>query len=208
MRGLGVALILAAALLAAGCGTGGPATAGDVSRGKDLFNQKCASCHILADARSKGTIGPNLDDAFVSARKQGFKESTIRDAVLDQIRFAIPPMPKNLVQGDDASAVASYVAGVAGKPVAGGAQTGPQGGGGATDGKSIFASAGCGSCHTLKDAGTSATIGPDLDKAKLSKELVVTRVTSGKGVMPPFKGQLSDPQIQAVAEYVSSVAGK
>ena len=39
-------------------------------------------------------------------------------------------------------------------------------------------------------------------------ELAVDRVTHGSGAMPPFKGQLSDAQIEAVAEYVSSVAGK
>lgn len=75
-------------------------------------------------------------------------------------------------------------------------------------GKQVFASAGCGGCHTLADAGTSGTIGPSLDQSKPSFELVVDRVTNGKGVMPPFKGQLTDAQIDAVAEYVGSVAGK
>ena len=50
--------------------------------------------------------------------------------------------------------------------------------------------------------------GPNLDEAKPPYDLVVTRVTNGMGAMPPFKGQLSDKQIQDVAAYVSSVAGK
>ena len=49
---------------------------------------------------------------------------------------------------------------------------------------------------------------PNLDEAKPPYDLVVDRVTNGKGVMPPFKGQLSEQQIQDVAAYVSSVAGK
>ena len=72
--------------------------------------------------------------------------------------------------------------------------------GGETDGKAIFASAGCGGCHTLADAGSSGTVGPNLDEAKPSKELAVDRVTNGQGGMPSFKGQLSDEQIQAVAD--------
>jgi mono/diheme cytochrome c family protein len=76
-----------------------------------------------------------------------------------------------------------------------------------TDGKSIF-TANCGSCHTLADAGTSGTVGPNLDDAKPPKALVVQRVTNGQGAMPSFKDSLDDTQIQAVADYVSSAAGK
>ena len=84
------------------------------------------------------------------------------------------------------------------------------GGGGqgdATAGKAVFAKAGCGSCHTLQDAGSSGNVGPNLDEAKPSVDRVVERVTNGMGVMPSFKGQLSEKEIQDVAAYVSSVAG-
>ncbi len=80
-------------------------------------------------------------------------------------------------------------------------------GGEATAGKAVFMSAGCTSCHTLGDAGSNGTVGPNLDDAKPPFDLVVTRVTEGKGSMPPFKGQLSEQQIKDVAAYVSSVAG-
>jgi mono/diheme cytochrome c family protein len=76
-----------------------------------------------------------------------------------------------------------------------------------TDGKSIFTTT-CGSCHTLADAGAAGTVGPNLDDAKPSKDLVVDRVTNGKGQMPSFEGTLDEAQIQAVADYVSSSAGK
>jgi cytochrome c553 len=84
---------------------------------------------------------------------------------------------------------------------------GGSGGGDATAGKAVFASAGCGSCHTLSDAGASGTVGPNLDDAKPSADHVVEMVTNGSGVMPSFKDQLSEQQINDVAAYVSSVAG-
>ena len=88
-------------------------------------------------------------------------------------------------------------------------ETTPAGGaeGDATAGKEVFASAGCGNCHTLADAGATATVGPNLDEAKPSADRVVERVTNGQGVMPPFKDQLDEQQIKDVAAYVSSVAG-
>ena len=81
------------------------------------------------------------------------------------------------------------------------------GGGGAVEGdpaagKQVFASAGCASCHTLADAGASGQVGPNLDDAKPSYDLVVDRVTNGKGAMPSFKGQLSEDDIKNVAAYV------
>ena len=75
-------------------------------------------------------------------------------------------------------------------------------------GKAIFTSAGCVSCHTLADAGATGTVGPNLDQKKPPADLVVDRVTNGKGVMPSFKDQLTEQQIKDVAAYVSSVAGK
>jgi mono/diheme cytochrome c family protein len=85
----------------------------------------------------------------------------------------------------------------------------PVGGkGDATAGKDVFMSAGCAQCHTLADANATGQVGPNLDEAMPPYALVVTRVTNGMGVMPAFKGQLTAKQIQDVAAYVSSVAGK
>lgn len=83
----------------------------------------------------------------------------------------------------------------------------PAAAGDAEAGKSVFASAGCGGCHTLADAGTSGQVGPNLDDAKPSHELVVERVTNGKGAMPSFKDQLSEKQIEDVAAYVVQATG-
>jgi mono/diheme cytochrome c family protein len=69
-------------------------------------------------------------------------------------------------------------------------------------GEEVFASAGCGGCHTLEAAGSSGTVGPNLDEAKPAYDLVVDRVTNGQGAMPSFKDQLSEEDIQNVAAYV------
>ena len=75
-------------------------------------------------------------------------------------------------------------------------------------GKEIFLGASaCGGCHTLADAGTTGQVGPNLDEAMPSVELVVDRVTNGQGGMPSFSGTLTPQQIADVAAYVSTAAG-
>ena len=85
-------------------------------------------------------------------------------------------------------------------------ETTPVPAGDAAAGKVVFTT-NCGGCHTLSDAGTSGSVGPNLDDAKPDAALVVDRATNGKGVMPPFKGTLSSQQIADVAAYVSTAAG-
>jgi mono/diheme cytochrome c family protein len=79
--------------------------------------------------------------------------------------------------------------------------------GDATAGKQVFLTAGCSGCHTLKDAGSTGTVGPNLDNAKPSLSLAVQRVTKGAGAMPSFKGQLSDKKIADVTAYVVKASG-
>ena len=83
----------------------------------------------------------------------------------------------------------------------------PAAGGSTAVGTEVFMTAGCVAGHTLADAGSTGPVGPNLDEAKPSAELVVERVTNGMGAMPPFADQLSEEQITEVAAYVSSVAG-
>jgi len=206
-----------------GCGTGGYSTEGSQGAGKQLFiKANCGACHTLADAGTAGVIGPNLDDAFAQARQAGMTAATFTQVVHDQILFPItetstgaPGMPgpdttlpecgnveEGAVcvadQGQAATDIGVYVGAVAGTGVTAEKPT---------DGKSIFTTT-CGACHTLADAGTSGNVGPNLDSSKPAKELVVDRVTNGRGQMPSFKGSLDEAQIQAVADYVSSSAGK
>ena len=74
-------------LLAAGCGAVARITSGNPAVGKTLFVSKCGSCHTLANAKTQGTIGPNLDYAFASVKQQGFHLSTIVDVVRGQIAY-------------------------------------------------------------------------------------------------------------------------
>jgi cytochrome c6 len=80
-------------------------------------------------------------------------------------------------------------------------------GGDPVAGKKVFQSAGCAGCHTLKDAGSTGNVGPNLDQAKPPLSLAVERVTHGAGAMPNFTGQLSPKQIADVTAYVVSKSG-
>jgi len=79
--------------------------------------------------------------------------------------------------------------------------------GDAAAGKATFTKAGCTGCHTLKAAGATGTVGPNLDQVKPDYRLATSRVTNGKGVMPSFKGQLSDQEIANVAAFVVTSTG-
>ena len=76
------------------------------------------------------------------------------------------------------------------------------------DGAAVFASAGCGSCHTLAAANTSGNVGPNLDDLQPDVATVRDQVEHGGGGMPAFSGDLSADEIDAVARYVSENAGR
>ena len=202
------------ALTLAACGTGGRVEQGSLDNGRQVFGAKCGGCHTLESAGTTSDIGPNLDASFAQARSEGFEESSIRDIVAGQIRepgqYAIGDakhelkanMPPDLVTGQDLADVASFVAANAGtngfvQPVAVAG----------TNVKTIFV-AKCGGCHTLKAAGTTGTAGPNLDQLKPPFDRAKQQVINGGGIMPAFKGTLTDAQIDAVAKYVAEQAGK
>jgi mono/diheme cytochrome c family protein len=76
------------------------------------------------------------------------------------------------------------------------------------NGKQVFSSAGCSGCHTLEAANATGSVGPNLDQLRPTFEQVKTRVEEGAGVMPSFKGKLTDAQIRDVAAFVSQTAGR
>jgi plastocyanin len=107
---------VALALAGTGCGN---VDEPNLSHGKELFVGKatCGSCHTLNRAGTKGTQGPDLDQAFGPARRDGLGEATVEGVVLRQIANVrrTSTMPKDLVKGQDARDVAAYVAFVAGQ---------------------------------------------------------------------------------------------
>jgi cytochrome c2 len=250
-RAAAAAALAVFSLAASACGSGvGVAVSGnpDKSRGKELFingeNGKaaCASCHTLAEAKATGKVGPNLDASFTPSYKQGFKESTIRQVVSDQIKFAgdygqsPATMPKNLVTGSGVDEVAAYVAYVITHPSATVAATAAPpptttqgtppttgGGGNLAAGKAAFTANGCNACHTLAAAGSTGTVGPDLDKLKtyaadakmpldaFIRESIVkpnAYIEKGyaKGVMPESFASLPKSTLDALVAFLSASA--
>jgi len=216
-RPLLAALVAAAvALPLAACGRDEP----DLAKGKALFTQKCGSCHTLGRAGTQGQTGPNLDVAFRAALAKGIGRNTVEGVVHRQIlhprRNSV--MPAGLVTGQDAKDVAAYVgyaAHRAGQDQGALAQAGLAG---ASTGEQIFTAAGCAGCHKLSKAGANGTIGPSLDNLASSSDIKGNPddyvkqsildpnavVVSGfqAGVMPSFKGKLTDKQIQALVQYL------
>ena len=104
--------VAGAALVLSACSAQPKADDANLISGKQLFVQKCGSCHVLARAGTKGTTGPNLDEAFQQAIKDGMPRSDFAGAIHGQIlhpnRNGV--MPAKLVTGDQAYDIAAYVA--------------------------------------------------------------------------------------------------
>jgi mono/diheme cytochrome c family protein len=222
-------------LAVGGCAVKHP-TANLVS-GKVMFQKTCGSCHTLAHASSSGTTGPNLDDAFRQDRSDGVKSTSIQGLVYNWIRYPNTQgvMPGGLLKGQDAQDVAAYVAAVAARP---GQDTGALAAAGGVQGttpaagKQVFTGVGgCGSCHTLAAAGSSGTVGPNLDQdlktscataqskqirgatlAKCIRTAIIkpyAYIPSGfkAGVMPSnFEQTLKPNEITALVNFLSTAA--
>jgi mono/diheme cytochrome c family protein len=217
-RRTALALSALGLLALSGCGV---AETGNSDRGRQLFVAKCGTCHTLAEAATTATIGPNLDAAFAQARADGMDPDTIAGVVKAQVESPRPQtanpsvsMPPHLVTGEDLDDVATYVSKVAGVP---GIQPPPAPGG---PGGQVFAQNGCGSCHTLKAAGSAGTTGPDLDKvlpkmtlAQIKQSIVDPNAKISPGyppnVMPQNFGQTINTQdLALLIKFLESSAGK
>ena len=104
------------------------------------------------------------------------------------------------------AAVFAVVVLLVGPELIGAQQTGGAAPAPARAGKQIFTDEGCGSCHTLAEAGATGSSGPDLDAVAPDAATVAAKVKSGGGSMPSF--DLPAPELQALGEYVASVAGR
>jgi plastocyanin len=104
--------VAGAALALSACSAHPETESANLITGKQLFVQKCGSCHVLARAGTKGTAGPDLDQAFQRAIKDGMPRSDFAGAIHGQIlhpnRNGV--MPAKLVTGDQAYDIAAYVA--------------------------------------------------------------------------------------------------
>jgi mono/diheme cytochrome c family protein len=211
---LGVVLAALAPLLAGCAGKVTSAEGADVAGGKQLFTQKCGACHVMQAANTQGTVGPNLDNAFGYPRSHEFEESTLFEVALNQMAFPVPPMPdfdeegtKDYIAEEERIAIAAFVSQCARldeKEIP--AICGAGGDVETTDGEAIFNES-CASCHTLEAAGSSGTIGPNLDESQATLEQAIDQIRNGGGQMPAFKDQLTDEQIEAVAQYVVESRG-
>ena len=66
----------------------------------------------------------------------------------------------------------------------------------------------CGTCHSLQAAGSEGQIGPNLDMLKPLMQQIISAVTYGIGVMPPWEGILTEKEIEAVAYYIFNSTNK
>jgi mono/diheme cytochrome c family protein len=226
-RAKGLATLALTALLATGCGS--QEDPPNLVNGKRLFTGEgqCAVCHVMKRAGSGGVLGPNLDESFGPARRDGLGESTIENIVLTQIDQTRrgSKMPEDLVTGQDARDVAAYVAQAAGAPgvdVGGLATAGEPLGQTADRGKRIFNASGCGSCHALADVGTSATVGPSLDNLAAAspqpgltpEEYIRQSIVDPEAFvvpgfppdgMPSYRSRLNAEEVDAVVAYLTRV---
>ncbi|MEX2448319.1 MAG: c-type cytochrome [Solirubrobacterales bacterium] len=208
--------LAAALLVASGCGT----SSADEQRGRELFVQKCGTCHAMAEAGTTAQIGPDLDAAFAAARAVGQNDSTIEGIVAAQVEYPRPmtdnpaaSMPAMIVTGQDLRDVAAYVGMYAGAP--GAAPPRVPGGPGAQ----VFAGNGCGGCHTLAEANSGGVTGPDLDQvlpgqsATMVEQSIVdpnAGLTKGfpANVMPAnYEQALTPKELQDLVQYLLESTG-
>ena len=92
----------------AAAGPGGTKLSADLQEGRELFADKCATCHVLSDAGAVGRVGPDLD---LLAPTAGLTVSAIKEG---RARGQ-GQMPAQLLDGEEAKHVAEYIAEVAGR---------------------------------------------------------------------------------------------
>src|SRR3954447_22032356 len=90
----------------AGCGQDVASSDDNLEAGKQLFVSKCGSCHTLSRAGTKGTTGPNLDEAFQDALHEGFGTTAVRGVIYKQILY-----PNRLPNSDGIKMPAKLVSG-------------------------------------------------------------------------------------------------
>jgi mono/diheme cytochrome c family protein len=106
------ALVIAAAKDSDKAPGGVKLTAAD-EHGREVFAERCATCHTLKAANAVGKVGPNLDQLVGGLDPKGQK-AFILNAIKEGRARGQGQMPKGLVDGQDAQDVAAFVSAVAG----------------------------------------------------------------------------------------------
>jgi mono/diheme cytochrome c family protein len=200
----------------------GPPVEGDPAAGRALFaSLGCGGCHAFEAAGTDASVGPNLDESL-----EGDDAAHVRESIVDPsaqvVRGFQPLMPDQFgdLSDEQLDDLIAFLLG------GGGAETTPteteptptETGGAAEGGdpgagKSVFAAQGCASCHTFAPAGSTATVGPNLDESLEGDDATSIRqsivepsaeVVSGfQPIMPGDYGQkLSEKQLNDLIAFL------
>jgi mono/diheme cytochrome c family protein len=218
----GTACVLVAVLaLAAGCGSGDESDKQDAAAaarararaalharrmeiGRRVFAKNCHACHTIGGEHFTRPIvefeAPNLDEVRLTLRY-----------VTERAASGGPAMPgfQGTVTPAQFTAVAEYVTETAGGNVH---DDGDQPADVLAAGKEVFAQH-CAACHAIEGrtfTGEPVYPAVDFTIVKPSERYVIKRLRTGilpnEGMMPSFRGKLTDEEMRAVATYVTAVA--
>ena len=209
-----MALAASAAILLAGCGSSsqharrsrspsGPSAA-VMHEGAQLFAEHCHTCHTLLGQRHTRAPPPDEAQAPSLDEVKPIPSEVHRRVLVGG--YHMPGFQGTLSEAQVADVVA-YVSTISGRDVAAPSASAAQ----LTSGEQVF-SLHCQSCHTIGDRPATATQtypGTDFHLVKPSIRTVEERVRSGlPEMMPSFRRRLTRAQIDAVAAYVTTNAGR
>jgi cytochrome c553 len=92
-------------------GAGGVQLTDAQTSGRQLFAEKCSTCHTLSGSNAVGRVGPNLD----TLNGGNIKPAFVLDAIAKGRASGNGQMPAGLLYGEEAADVANYVSTVAGR---------------------------------------------------------------------------------------------
>lgn len=198
---------------------------GDAARGAELFVSKgCANCHSYGGKGGKDAPPLDYMAGHLSAREIANMSGTIWNhapAMVSAFQEEGEPFPtfSDFQMADLVAYLHSKAPGRAPAPAGtggehGAVEKGPTELGNPVRGMSVFATLGCGSCHTLAAAGTKATIGPNLDVSLkgrdasfIEQSLLDPGAFVAKGyegnVMPTFRATLTKQQLADLIAFLA-----
>lgn len=201
-------LLVAAMLLVAACTAGqvesggnaalatregpssAPAGGGIISQGNSfasMSQQYIPRAGLIAATGASAWVPPAPAPAFVASGPPPPADPPAPDPIAAAISRAAPPPASEIARPETAAPdtpaapdPALRIAGLA-----------------------LFSSSSCGTCHAFADADASGAIGPALDRnPRLTRAFAIDVMTTGRGAMPSFAGQMSDAEIATLADYL------